>query len=79
MYIAHFTVANWVYLATGTKLGKWIFATVKPRFTSAKIKIQYNYLISNAILNIKMYSCISLGLQITQSKILCNVVDDLGT
>ena len=33
---------------------KRIFAIVKPRFTSAKLNIQYNYLHSNAILNIKM-------------------------
>ena len=37
------------------KLGKQIFATVKPRFTSTKLKIQYSYMYlhSNAILNIK--------------------------
>jgi hypothetical protein len=47
-------------------------------FTSAKLKIQYSYLHSNAMLNIRMYSSISLGLIITQIKILRNVVDDFG-
>ena len=37
-------------------------------------QIQYSYLHSNAILNIKMYSCISLGLKITQIKIPRNLV-----
>ena len=35
------------------KKGKQIFATVKPRFMFAKLKIKYSYLHSNAILNIK--------------------------
>ena len=47
-------VNRWFY---SCKLGKWIFATVKPkkRFTSTKLKIQYSYMYlhSNAILNIK--------------------------
>jgi hypothetical protein len=38
----------------------------------------YFYFHSNAILNINMYSCISLGLKITQNKIPRNVVDDFG-
>jgi hypothetical protein len=50
--------------------------TVKPRLMSAKLKINYSYLHFNAILNIKMYSCVSLGLKITQIKIPQNVVDD---
>jgi len=57
-----------------------IFDCKTNRFTSAKLKIWYSYLHSNAILNIKMYSCISLGLKITQIKIsVKNVVDDFGT
>jgi hypothetical protein len=55
------------------ELGKQIFVTVKPRFTSVKLKLQYSHLHSNAILNIKMYSCISLGLEITQIKIFATV------
>jgi len=42
-------------------------------------KIQYSYLHSNAILNMPMYSCISLGLNITPIKIPRNVVDDFDT
>jgi hypothetical protein len=45
------------------------------------LKSEYSicfYLHSNAILNIKMYSCISLGLTITQIKITRNVVDWRG-
>jgi hypothetical protein len=40
-------------------------------------QIQYSYLHSNAILNIKLYSCISLGLKITQIKIPRNIVERL--
>jgi hypothetical protein len=36
-----------------------------------------SYLHSNALLNIKMYSCISLGLKITQIKIPRNIVERL--
>ena len=40
-------------------------------------QMQYSYLHSNAMLNIKMYSCISLGLKITQIKIPRNIVERL--
>ena len=65
-----------VFISFTVELGKRIFATVKPRFTSTELIIQYSYLHSNAVLNIKMYSCISLGPKITQIKIPGNVVDD---
>jgi hypothetical protein len=41
-------------------------------------QIQYCYLHYNAILNINMYSCISMGLKITQIKIPKNVVDEIS-
>ena len=44
-----------------------------PQFES----MQYSYLHYNAILNIKMYSCISLGLKIKQNKIPRNIVEQL--
>ena len=50
-----------------------IFATEKPRFTSAKVKI--HFLHSNAMMHIKVNYYISLGLKITQIKILRNVGD----
>ena len=57
--ISKLMVANWVngYLRhVNRQLMPWNF------------QIQYSYLHSNAILNIKMYSCIFLGLKITQIK-----------
>ena len=42
-------------------------------------KIQYSYLHSNAILNMPMYSFISLGLKIKPIKIARNDVDDFDT
>jgi hypothetical protein len=70
---------SYVFISFTVELGKRIFATVKPRFTSTELIIQYSYLHSNTILNIKMYSFISLGLNITQIKIPWNIVDDFGT
>jgi hypothetical protein len=43
---------------------------------SAKLKIQYLH--SNAMVNIKMFSSISLDIKITQIKIPRSVVDDFG-
>jgi hypothetical protein len=43
---------------------------------SAKLKIQYLH--SNAMVSIKMFSSISLDLKITQIKIPQNVVDDFA-
>jgi len=61
------------------ELVKQVFATIIPRYMSTKLKVQFSYRHSNAILNIKIYSCISMGLKITQIKIPQNVVDDIGT
>ena len=49
--------------------------TVKPRYTSSKLRIHYSFLHSHAMLNVKGNSYIFLGLKITEIKIPWNVVD----
>ena len=54
------------------------FATVKPRFTTAKLKIQYSYIHSNAILTIKnvflhILSCLFLNIYGNKSDVLLEV------
>jgi hypothetical protein len=59
-------------------VGKLIFVTIK--LTIDAVKFSNTIQLSPfSMLNIKMYSCISLGLKITQIRILRNVVDDFGT
>ena len=57
------------------ELYKRIFATVKPRYTSSKLRIHYSFLHSHSMLNVKVNYYIFLGLKITEIKIPWNVVD----